>query len=138
LAYSKPNPYLADTVAHLMSICSGEAPGFIPARDNTAAPIRALQRVFVEDYRLKKYPPVIMHPHHFSLEEKTPVYYSFEIPTTMRFSPKSNNALTTMTETKGIKHITEVVFVIIFSVRYYAHAWLGIWVFITPVTSYAY
>jgi hypothetical protein len=103
----KPSPYLADTFSHLMAICSGEASGFIPARDNTAAPIGGLQKVFIEDYRLKKYPPVIMHTHHFSLEKKIPVYYSFEIPTTMQFSPKSNSALTTMAEIREIKHITE-------------------------------
>lgn len=104
----KPNPYLADTLAHVMAISSGEAPAFVPASDSSAAPIRGLQQVFIEDYRLKKYPPVIMHTHHFSLEENIPVYYSFEIPTTIQFSPRSNSALTTMAELRGIKHITEV------------------------------
>jgi hypothetical protein len=104
----KPNPYLADTLAHVVAISSGEAPAFIPARDSTAAPIRGLQKIFIEDYRLKKYPPVLMHSHHFSLEENIPVYYSFEIPTTIQFSPRSNSALTTMAELRGIKHITEV------------------------------
>jgi len=104
----KPNPYLADTLAHVMAISSGEAPAFVPARDSTAAPIHGLQKIFIEDYRLKKYPPVIMHTHHFSLEENIPVYYSFEIPTTIQFSPRSNSALTTMAELRGIKHITEV------------------------------
>jgi len=104
----KPNPYLADTLAHIMAVSSGEAPAFIPARNNVAAPIQGLQKIFIEDYKLKKYPPVIMHAHHFSLEERIPVYYSFEIPTTIQFSPRSNSALTTMAELRGIKHITEV------------------------------
>lgn len=104
----KPNPYLADTFAHVMAISSGEAPAFVPARDSSAAPICGLQKIFVEDYRLKKYPPVIMHTHHFSLEQNIPVYYSFEIPTTIQFSPRSNIALTTMAELRGIKHITEI------------------------------
>ncbi len=106
----KPNPYLADTVAHLMAICSGEVAGFTPARDNTAAPISGLQRTFLGDYRLKKYPPVIMHTHHFSVDKEISVYYSFEMPTTMQFSPRSNNALTTIAEIRGMKHIADVLF----------------------------
>jgi hypothetical protein len=104
----RPNPYLADTLSHLIAMASGEAPGFIPAKDNKAIPINGLQKIFIEDYKIKKYSPIIMHTHHFSLVEKIPVYYSFQIPTTMQFSPRSNKALTTMTEMREIKHITEV------------------------------
>lgn len=104
----KPNLFLAATVSHLFVMCSGEAPGFIPARDNSAAPISGLQQTFIEDYRLKKYFPVIVHPHHFSLQEKISVYYSFEIPTTIQFSPKSNNALTSIAEARETKYLTDV------------------------------
>lgn len=93
-----------------MAMCSGEVPGFVPDRDNMAAPISGLQQTFIEDYRLKKYPPTIMHTHHFCSDERVPIYYSFEIPTTMKFSPRSNNALTTIAEIREMKHIADVLF----------------------------
>lgn len=104
----KPSPYIADLVAYLMALSNGATPAFAPAIDNSAAPISCFQNLFLEDYRLKKYHPTIMHMHHFSQQEKRPVYYSFQIPTTMLFSPRSNNALSTMTELRELKYITEV------------------------------
>lgn len=103
----KPNPYLADTAVHLMAIGNGVTPAFTPALDDSAAPIKLLKNIFINDYRLKKYAPIIMHMHHFSPKENRPVYYSFQIPTTMIFSPKSNNALTTMSEMRELKYIIE-------------------------------
>lgn len=105
----RPNPYLADTVSHLLAMCTGEIPGFISATDDSAAPISGLQQTFLEDYRLKKYAPVILHTGHFSIANKSPLYYSFEIPTTMQFSPRSNNALNTIAEVREIRHITEII-----------------------------
>lgn len=104
----KPDPYLADTVSHLMAIASGSSPAFAPATNNNAAPIEDLQKIFLNDYRLKKYAPVIMHMHHFCTGFKKPVYYSFQIPTTMLFSPRSNNALSTMAEMRELKHIISI------------------------------
>lgn len=104
----KPNPYLADTAMHLIAIGSGITPAFAPAIDESSIPIRNLQRFFLEDYRLKKYYPIIMHMHHFSVNENRPVYYSFQIPTTMLFSPKSNNALSIMSEMRELKYIIEI------------------------------
>lgn len=104
----KPSPYLADTVKHLIAIATGSMPGFATAIDDCAAPISGFQKVFLEDYGLKKYAPIIMHASHFSLEKKQPIYYSFQMPTTMVFSPKANRASSTMTELKELKYLMEV------------------------------
>lgn len=103
----KPNPYLADTVRHLVAIAAGSAPAFSPGIDDTAAPISGLQKVYIEDYGLKKYAPVIMHLHHLSFKENRPVYYSFQIPTTTIFSPKSRKLSSAMAELHELKHIVE-------------------------------
>lgn len=104
----KPNPYLADTVRHLIAVGSGSSPAFTPAIDDTAAPILRLQEVFLRDYGLKKYAPVIMHLHHFSAKERRPVYYSFEMPTTTVFSPRSSRISSKMTDMRELKYILEV------------------------------
>jgi hypothetical protein len=104
----KPNPYLSDTVRHLIAISSGVIPAFSVAIDNKSAPISTLQKILVEDYGLKKYPPIIMHLHHFSLQETRCVYYSFQFPTTTVFSPRSNRLASTMADMRELKYILEI------------------------------
>lgn len=103
----RPNPYLADTVRHLIAIGSGAVPAFTPAVDDSAAPVKLLQQVYLEDYSLKKYAPTIVHLHHFSPGDQCPVYYSFQIPTTTVFSPKSRKLSSAMVELHEVKHIME-------------------------------
>ena len=104
----KPNPYLADTVKYLMSVGDGTVPGLTPAIDSLSAPIAGLQKIFLEDYGLKKYAPIIMHPHHFSAAKNRQVYYSLEVPTTTVFSPRSSRQESKMVDMRELKHITEV------------------------------
>lgn len=106
----KPNPYLADTIKHLIGIGTGEIPGLKPATNDIVAPVSGLQKAYLEDYGLKKYMPVIMHLHHFSLEQSIPVYYSLEMPTTAYFSPRSSAALSKMVDMRELKHILEAFF----------------------------
>jgi len=104
----RPNPYLADTVRHLVAVGCGAVPAFAPAIDESAAPIRWLQEVFLEGYGLKKYAPIIMHSHHFNLQDDRTVYYSVQMPTTAIFSPKSRKLSSAMEELQEVKHIMEV------------------------------
>jgi hypothetical protein len=103
----KPDPYLADTVRYLIGIAEGSLAGLAPAIDSSALPVEGLQKIFLEDYGLKKYAPVIMHPHHFVKGEGRPVYYSLEMPTTAIFSPRSSKATSKMSDMRQLKHITE-------------------------------
>jgi hypothetical protein len=86
----KPNPYIMDTVKHLLTVAVGAVPGFAPALDNRAGPVERLQEILKNDYRLE-YAPVIMQPTFFDLynEKGRPVYYSLEYPCMMEFSPSS-------------------------------------------------
>lgn len=105
----KPNPYLADTAKHLITIALGAAPGYIPANNNDSLPKDILQRVFVESYGLKKYLPTILQPSHYNFEyDKYPIYYSLQHPSTHMFSPKSINAASTLSEMRELERITRI------------------------------
>lgn len=103
----KPNPYLADTVKHLVGVGVGGT-GLRPATDNYGAPIQGLQKVFIEDYGLKKYTPTIVHSYNFSLGSSVPVYYSLEMPTTTTFSPRSSRVSSKMVDMRELKYILKM------------------------------
>ncbi|MCL5261540.1 MAG: hypothetical protein M1561_07755 [Gammaproteobacteria bacterium] len=86
----KVSPYIFSTVKHLLAISIGEAPGFVPAVDNTAAPITALQNIYIDIYKTK-YAPIIMHPGVIDPKSPhcNPVYYSFSYATLLEFWQKS-------------------------------------------------
>ena len=109
----KINPYVADTVKHLLFMATGAIPEFSPAVDNQIAPINVLQKIFTEIYELDYY-PTIMHPYQFSQQENLrPVYYSLEYPSLQEF-PSKNRVITSkisdLYEIKLLleKYITEI------------------------------
>lgn len=102
----RPNAYLADTAKHLLNIALGHAPAFSPALDESNAPIKTLQRAFVEDYGVK-YCPTIMQPAYFS---GGPLYYSLQYPTALVSSPKVRVSSSTLMEMRELKHIVSTVF----------------------------
>lgn len=105
----RPNPYLADTAKHLFTTAIGAAPGFTPALNEEALPLEELQKVFIDSYGLKKYIPTIMHPSHFNYEEdKYPIYYSLQNPSTHIFSPKSRVISSTLHEMRELEHIIKI------------------------------
>lgn len=103
----KPNPYLADTVKHLIAISSGAAPGFVIADDESAAPIRYLQKVFMDIYGLKSYAPLMMHLKHMFYHDTKQLYYSLQYPTTLEFSPKSRSLSSNMVDLHEIRYIID-------------------------------
>lgn len=106
----KPNPYIVDTAHHLLSITLGATPGFKPATDETLGPIRLIQQVYADCYRLKRYAPTMMHPTHFNLLDtnSAPVYYSLQHPTTLRFSTPSRKEASTLHDLRELKYISSV------------------------------
>lgn len=101
----KPNPYIADTVKHLLAMGIGALPGFAAALDDSAAPVRRLQDVFTSIYQLQDYAPIIMQPQFFTLEHARPIYYSLQYPTTIEFSPKSREGSTKIFDLYEIKSL---------------------------------
>lgn len=106
LKHLRPNPYVADTVKHLLSMAIGAYPGFSPALDDQVAPIKRLQNIFRETYVLDEYPPIIMQPAYFSMKKEShPVYYSLQYPTTFCFSPRSRKRLNKIADLDDIRYI---------------------------------
>ncbi len=89
----RPNPYIADTVKHLLAMSIGAYPGFAPSTGDDLAPVSRLQEIIVGVYKLNDYAPIIVQPAYFSVQRKNrPVYYSLQYPTTIGFSPKARKA----------------------------------------------
>lgn len=102
----KPDPYLADTARHLFSIAAGAAPGYIPASNDDALPVKIIEDAYVNSYGLKKYFPVIFQPYHFNFEQDSfPIYYSYKNPSTYIFSPKSRADASTIFAMHELEHI---------------------------------
>lgn len=105
----KPNPYLTDTAKHLFATATGSVPAYAPATDDSALPLAVLQSAFTEIYGLKKYIPTIMQPVYFNVEQnKYPVYYSLQNPSTHVFSPKSREASSTLYEMRELEYLMKV------------------------------
>lgn len=105
----KPNPYLTDTARHLFATAIGAVPGYVPACNEEAIPLRAIQKAFTESYGLKKYVPTIMQPAHFNFEKSTlPVYYSLQHPSTHVFSPKSRAMSNTIADMLELEYIMRI------------------------------
>ncbi|MBN2689130.1 MAG: hypothetical protein JXR42_00760 [Gammaproteobacteria bacterium] len=106
----KPNPYLADTANHILSMVAGAYPGFIPATNNESVPVELLQQAFAECYGLQ-YLPTVIQPYMYSPQnKKCTMYYSLQYPSTIVFSPKSRKIASTIHELKELKHIVNILF----------------------------
>lgn len=110
----KPNPYLSDTLRHILMIGIGDGVGsgvgFGIATNDEAAPMEILQKIYLESYGLKKYAPTMVHPMHFNIFSKCPsIYYSLSFPTTLAFSPKARKLSSTLQDLAELKHILNIV-----------------------------
>ncbi len=100
----KFDPYIINTVEHLLMISIGVMPGFGPAVNDNAAPVSKLQAVYREIYGLKKYAPIMFHLQQFDMNQADQhVYYSLGYPTTMRFSPRNTKITTRLNDLTSIK-----------------------------------
>jgi hypothetical protein len=94
----KPSPYITDIVKHILSVGMGVLPGFAPATNDNLAPISILQEMYIKDYGLKKYVPIIMQPAYFDFQnQSSPVYLSLQYCTAIELGMKSYDRATTLT-----------------------------------------
>jgi len=104
----RPNPYLVDTLKHLLAMSLGAAPGFSPAQSEQLAPIKTIQKAYLESYVLKNYAPLVFCPATFNFNHpEHPIYYSLQLPTTLEFSPKPRKLSSTLGDLSELKHITD-------------------------------
>lgn len=76
----KPNLYLSCIVKQLIIAGMGVVPLFtIADLKNDLGPFSTIQEIYLTDYKVEQF-PIIMVPHHFSLNDSHPSYYSMQFP----------------------------------------------------------
>lgn len=98
---------LFQILKQVIAIGVGAAPGFRPVgKSQLSAPVKELQRIYIESYGLNDYVPTIMSPSYFQpFEYNEPIYYSFQVPTQIELSYKIKNILGELRELKNILSI---------------------------------
>jgi len=105
----RPNPFVFDTMRHVVKIALGVMPGFVPLITNDLLPLDTLQKIFIDSYGLSKYIPTIMGPHHYLFEkDKYPVYFSLQYSASDIFSPTSRTSSSTVFEIRELAHLFNV------------------------------
>ncbi len=89
---------------HIIKIALREAPGFIPASNDVAAPIKELGNIMLNYYRLRFHYPVFLQLAHY--DGKAPVYYSLQHPMYLYEIPKGRREMQfTINKLKKIKRL---------------------------------
>ena len=102
----RPNPYVYDTVKHILLLSMGILPGIAPSIDDSAAPISNIQNAFFNIYKIDYYLPIIMQPTFFDpYSSSKPIYYSLHCPNSMELSPRSAENVSTIIELYEIKNL---------------------------------
>lgn len=111
----KINPYIIDSLKHLMFLFVGSLPGSAPyAGKNTMGPLDEIQKIYLDVYGLKEYIPTIMQPQYFVFGKSEPIYYSMQTPTllesALKYKTATSNADDMRELSELISHFTAVDF----------------------------
>ncbi|MGQ3888454.1 hypothetical protein ACQUW5_05405 [Legionella sp. CNM-1927-20] len=99
------SPYLTNTAIHLIKVALGQHPGYMPATTECLLPLKSIQYLVAEAFKLRKV-PTVMVPHSLIYEsDKYPIYYSMQYPTTPHFLTKKNERVTANQEIDVIHSI---------------------------------
>jgi len=102
----RPSAYAYDTAKHLLLLSMGVLPGMAPVINDDTAPVKALQQLFLEEYRLQDYLPIILAPSIFDpFKECPPIYYSLHYPNALELAPKPTEHSSTILELYEIKNL---------------------------------
>lgn len=88
----KFDPYIVDTLKHLIYIGTGTIPASAPSIGaDDAGPLKNIQMIYEDSrgYGLEEYIATIMHPQYFSGTKSNPVYYSLQLPTLLESLPRT-------------------------------------------------
>ncbi|MCK4608606.1 MAG: hypothetical protein KAT71_03915, partial [Gammaproteobacteria bacterium] len=83
----KLNIYLASIVKQLILTGIGVLPCLSVANDDTFGPIEALQKVYLDDYKMRASFPIFMRPHAFSFNDTSPCYFPLQNPNLLETIP---------------------------------------------------
>ncbi len=84
----KPSQNGLYAVRHLIDIAYGIYPGLKPTTDEMLAPIQLLQDIYINDYKLSQYAPILFSAFHGNIDiiGNEPVYYSLTHPTNINYT----------------------------------------------------
>ena len=106
----KPDPYVVDTLRHLMLISLGAISGSRPTNgDEFAGPVNEIQKIYLNTYGLTDQIPTIMRPYHFDIHDK-PVYYSMQTPLLLSSTPNFRNMSSNIEDIRELMSIKEYIF----------------------------
>lgn len=107
----KPDPYIVDTLKHLLFIALGSVSGSRPADgDDFAGPLNRIQEIYSDIYGLDYQIPTIMRPYTFSLTKEKPVYYSLQTPMLLSSLPNFRNMSSNIEDMRELINIKRFVF----------------------------
>lgn len=86
-----------EQITHLLMLSFDGIPGFTPLTDNELMPVKLIQNIYSNVYKLENYPPIIMGPDYFNeiIKAGKSIYYSHNYRCFYSFSPKVNKFSTT-------------------------------------------
>ncbi len=101
--------YLVNTVKHLITLGIGTTPAFVPATTEDSAPINGLQTAYIDDYKLK-YNPTIMIPASLNFANHTTsenIYYSLQDPSLLTYTKSASHSRSAMKDLQDIKYLLD-------------------------------
>ncbi len=88
----KFDPYVVDTLKHIIYISTGAIPASAPSiGTEEAGPLKNIQMIYEDSqgYGLEEYIATIMHPQYFSTKSQNSVYYSLQLPNLLESLPRT-------------------------------------------------
>jgi len=98
----KPTPFSLDSARYMFNLMLGSNTGFIPSTNNNYLPLKSLQDIYTDCYKIN-YTPTVMVPCEFS--GSNPVYYSLQYPSAQINSfkgSKSNSKFQELANIAGV------------------------------------
>ena len=107
----KPDPYVVDTLRHLILISLGGISGSRPTNgDDFAGPINEIQKIYLDTYGLTDQIPTIMRPYTLNIAENKPVYYSMQTPLLLSSTPNFRNMSSNIEDMRELMNIKNYIF----------------------------
>lgn len=91
---NKQPTVIAETAKHLVKLMMGYLPGFVPAIDDTCAPVDRLMSIFTNVYHIRHHWPVFMQPGYY--DHYHPIYYSLHNPAFLHPNEHNNSTARTL------------------------------------------
>ncbi|EKE00754.1 MAG: hypothetical protein ACD_21C00284G0019 [uncultured bacterium] len=104
----KFDPYVIDTLKHLLLIGAGVLPASSPAiNTENSGPIKEIQTIYEDIYHLQNI-PTIMQPKYFRANDNSPVYYSLQNPTLLESTPKLKQTTSIIETIRNLKELIDL------------------------------